>query len=76
MNTFTMWALSVASGVLNRMQGDSCDPTAATRALKGLWILHTAIVNLEDESDSFGTLLEDLVAQLAMFNTPSVAEIL
>ena len=72
MNTFTMWSLSVASGVLIRIQGDSCDTTAATRALKGLQILHAAIVNLEDESASFGTLLENLVMHLAMFDAPSV----
>lgn len=73
MNTFTMWSLSVAAGALIRMLGPAKDPSAARNALAGLQVLQSTIIDLEDESASFGTLLEDVVMQLNLWESTLVS---
>lgn len=68
-----MWSLSVAAGALIRMLRRSQDPATAGRPLSALRVLQSAIVDLEDESVSFGNLLEDVVMQLTLYDNSLVS---
>ncbi|KAL5371423.1 hypothetical protein DPSP01_014278 [Paraphaeosphaeria sporulosa] len=67
MSAFAMLALSGVAKVLTRTLTLSQDPAIAQETIDGLHVLESVILELYGDCASFGTLLKDVGAQLAMY---------